>query len=726
MSQDDDLSAFSLFELFRLEAQTQTAVLTDGLLAFERGGAAGMEALMRAAHSLKGAAAIVALDPAVRLAHAMEDALLDIDRAGIASPARIDALLAGVDLLLRLAQVDEAALPGWLTDNTDAFVCAISAIGASAASQQPVVAPAAPAEPAAPAAPPRPVLASDELLALANQARLQARHLAPWIASLHRYKRGQAGVLDLLERIEQAAAESGEAHLRELAALALERAQPLKRDLLRQIADAEHYERSAVATSTRLVDEVLALRMCPFGDGVHAFRRLVRDLSRQLGKQARLEVRGANTPVDRVLLPRIESALNQMLRNALDHGLEGPDERLAAGKPAEGTVTIEARHWGGMLVIEVADDGRGIDPQRVREAAVRHQRATAAIAAALTDAELMEFLFLPGFTLKERANELSGRGVGLDVVHALAASLNGSLRAESRPGHGFRLVLTLPLTQSVLRALVVEVQGEAYALPIARIERVLKLPQDALSTLGGHQFFDMDGEHVGVVAAAQVLELGAPEPARELSLVVVGGTHERYALAVDRIVGEQTLAVQPLEPVFGVLRDISAGALLDDGSPVLVLDLASLLVSIGKLLDTGALQRIGQPQAQLRGVRRVLVVDDSLTVREMERKLLAGRGYDVDVAVDGMDGWNMLRSADYDLLVTDIDMPRMDGIELVTLVRADARLQRMPVMIVSYKDRPEDRARGLQAGADHYLAKGSFHDSSLLDAVHDLIGAPHP
>ncbi|HWJ94866.1 MAG TPA: response regulator, partial [Telluria sp.] len=684
---------------------------------------AGLEPLMRAAHSLKGAAAIVALEPAVQLAHAMEDALLDIDRSGSAAPGRIDALLAGVDLLLRLAQVTEAALPDWLATHEDAFQAAIAAIAAMDASPAPLQAEAEPA-PAAQLAVATAAQASDELLTVANQSRLHAHQLAPWIASLHRHKRGQAGLLDLLERIQQAAAGAGNAHLRELAALAVERAQPLKRDLLRQIAEAEEYERNALATTARLVDEVLALRMCPFGDGVHAFRRLVRDLSRQLGKQARLEVSGATTPVDRAVLPRIESALNQMLRNSLDHGLEQPEERIAAGKPAEGTIRIDARHWGGMLVIEVSDDGRGICPQRIRAAAVRHRRATPAIAAALSDAELMEFLFLPGFTLKESATELSGRGVGLDVVHALAASLNGSLRAESQPGQGFKLVLTLPLTQSVLRALVVQVQGEAYALPIARIERVLKLRQDALSTLGGNQFFELDGEHVGVVPTAQVLGLGAPEPAAELALVVIGGGHERHALVVDRIVGEQTLAVQPLEPVFGALRDIAAGALLDDGAPVLVLDIASLLVSIRKLLTEGELQAVDQPEAARRGARRVLVVDDSLTVREMERKLLAGRGYDVDIAVDGMDGWNMLRNADYDLLVTDVDMPRMDGIELVTLVRADPRLQRMPVMIVSYKDRPEDRARGLEAGADHYLAKGSFHDSSLLDAVSDLIGAP--
>jgi two-component system sensor histidine kinase and response regulator WspE len=268
------------------------------------------------------------------------------------------------------------------------------------------------------------------------------------------------------------------------------------------------------------------------------------------------------------------------------------------------------------------------------------------------------------------------------------------------------------------------VQGEPYALPIARVERVLKLPQSALSTLGGNQFFELDGEHVGVVAAAQVLGLGAPEAAAELSLVVVGSGRDRYALAVDAIRGEQSLTAQPLEPVFGTLRDVASGALLDDGAPVLILDVASLLVSTARLLGEGALERVATPGSAARRARRVLVVDDSLTVREMERKLLSGHGYVVDAAVDGMDGWNMLRSSDYDLLVTDIDMPRMDGIELLTLVRADARLQRLPVMIVSYKDRPEDRARGLHAGADYYLTKGSFHDRALLDAVADLIGAP--
>jgi two-component system sensor histidine kinase and response regulator WspE len=189
--------------------------------------------------------------------------------------------------------------------------------------------------------------------------------------------------------------------------------------------------------------------------------------------------------------------------------------------------------------------------------------------------------------------------------------------------------------------------------------------------------------------------------------------------------GEQSLTVQPLEPTFGKLRDVAAGALLDDGTPVLILDVPDLLQSIARLLGTGAALRLAPGAPVAASARRVLVVDDSLTVREMQRKLLAARGYRVDVALDGEDGWNQLRAAEYDLVITDIDMPRLDGIGLLERIRRDPRLHRLPVMIVSYKDRPEDRARGLEAGADYYLAKGAFHDATLLDAVRDLVGAAH-
>jgi two-component system, chemotaxis family, sensor histidine kinase and response regulator WspE len=342
----------------------------------------------------------------------------------------------------------------------------------------------------------------------------------------------------------------------------------------------------------------------------------------------------------------------------------------------------------------------------------------------MSPAELLEFLFLPAFSLKETASAISGRGVGLDIVLQTIREQNGTVRLESGLGAGFHTFITLPLTQSIVRALVFEVQGEAYALPIVKVERVIKVPQSDIHTLENKQFFDFGGEHLGLVSAGQLLELGELAGAGpELAVLVIGSGARRYALVVDAIRGEQSLAVQALDPIFGKMRDINSAALLDDGTAVLILDVPDLLLSIEKLLGEGGLHQLARrEELARRKVKRVLVVDDSLTVREMERKLLAGRGYQVDVAIDGIDGWNAVRSGEYDLLITDVDMPRMDGIELVGLVKKDLHLHQLPVMIVSYKDRPEDRARGMAAGADYYLTKGSFHDETLLDAVFDLIG----
>jgi two-component system sensor histidine kinase and response regulator WspE len=250
--------------------------------------------------------------------------------------------------------------------------------------------------------------------------------------------------------------------------------------------------------------------------------------------------------------------------------------------------------------------------------------APAQMAASMSPAELMEFLFLPAFSLKENITEISGRGVGLDIVHETIRSQNGTVRIESELGVGFHTFITLPLTQSIVRALVVDVKGEAYAVPIVQVERVLKVPQSAIHTLESKQFFDFGGEHLGLVSAAQVLELGDTDAGSgELPVVVIGAGARRYALVVDAIRGEQSLAVQAIDPIFGKMRDISAAALLDNGEPVLILDVPDLLLSIDKLLHEGGLHQLAKSDAaERRKTKRILVVDDSLTVREMERKLL--------------------------------------------------------------------------------------------------------
>ena len=778
MSHDSsDLSQFSMLDLFRMEADGQTNVLTNGLLAMERGGGgdATIEAMMRAAHSIKGAAAIVGLDLVVQLAHAMEDAFVAAqNRLLELSPARIDVLLAGVDVILQVSAQSEAKVAAWLVqngerigellqsigaithihgaappapsfyagaDDPDELAAAMAAMAQMDALEAMAGLPGAPeleAEPGpAPAPAPESVAGGpaapgaraagnnfDRLLAMASEGRIKAHQMNAFIGRMQRFKRNQGVMLQALEQLHEAILAGGDAALIDKSTQAMHKTHPLKQFVLEHLADIESYERRLLVGSKNMVDEVLALRMRPFRDGVQAFPRMVRDLARSLGKEAQLIIAGEETLVDRDILAKIESPLNHILRNAVDHGLEPAAERAAAGKAPGGAITLTARHRAGMLSIEIADDGRGVDVERIRELVVTRKMASGAMAAALSAPELMEFLFLPAFSLKEKASAISGRGVGLDVVHQTIREQNGTVRMESDPGRGLRTSITLPLTQSVVRALVVAIQGEAYAVPIVKVERVLKVAQANIHTLENKQFFDFRGEHVGLVSAAQVLDLGQiGSSADELAVVIIGSGLRRYALVVDAICGEQSLAVQSLDPVFGKLQDISSAALLDDGSPVLILDVSDLLRTIDKLLGEGSLHQLARDGGRnRRKVKRILVVDDSLTVREMERKLLLGRGYQVDIAVDGIDGWNVVRSGAYDLVITDVDMPRMDGIELVALIKKDIHLHALPVMIVSYKDRPEDRARGMSAGADYYLTKGSFHDETLLEAVYDLIG----
>jgi two-component system sensor histidine kinase and response regulator WspE len=458
---------------------------------------------------------------------------------------------------------------------------------------------------------------------------------------------------------------------------------------------------------------------------VVAFPRLVRDLAQSLGKRARLELAGESTAVDRDVLSALEAPLNQLLRNAIDHGVDAPEQRRAAGKPETALIQLSAQHLAGMLEISLSDDGHGIDVERVRSAVVARGLIDERTALELGETEIYEFLFLPGFTLREAVTEISGRGVGLDVVQSTLKRLRGSVRVASELGRGTTFRLILPLTVSVVRALIADIDGEPFAFPLAHIERTLSIAPEDIRTLEGRQHFAHEGRQIGLVLAHQILGAGARTAAPErLPLIVAGAQQQSYALVVDRLRGVRELVVQPLDTRLGKIKDIAAGALLEDGAPVLIVDMEDLVRSVEKLVSGGHLSKVREGDGPALEVarKRVLVVDDSFTVRELERKLIDGGGYDVEVAVDGMDAWNALRTGAYDLVVTDIDMPRMDGIDLVKLIRQDARLHGLPVMIVSYKDREEDRQRGLDAGADYYLTKGSFKNEGLLEAVVDLIG----
>ncbi|MEB0204179.1 hybrid sensor histidine kinase/response regulator [Pseudomonas sp. CCC3.1] len=754
----------SLLELFSLEAEAQTQVLSAGLLALERNPtqADQLEACMRAAHSLKGAARIVGVDAGVSVAHVMEDCLVSAQEGRLRlHPEHIDALLQGTDLLMRIATPgSEHVGPA----DIDAYVAHLNALLDPSAMVTPRFAPPAfdvsqlllapesvvpapllePEPPVQPEPAPEPVRRPqrltesgervlrvtaerlNSLLDLSSKSLVETQRLKPYLMALHRLKRIQSTGLRALDTLGEQLKAVGLSHDVEEALTEARRALAESQHLLsEQTAELDEFGWQTGQRAQLLYDTALACRMRPFADVLVGQERMVRDLGRVLGKQIRLEIEGEKTQVDRDVLEKLEAPLTHLLRNAVDHGIESPEQRLLAGKPAEGTIRLRVSHQAGLLALELSDDGAGVDLARLRRTIVERQLSTAETVAQLSEEELLTFLFLPGFSLRDTVTEVSGRGVGLDAVQHMVRLLRGAIVLEQTSGQGSRFQLEVPLTLSVVRSLVVEVADEAYAFPLAHIERMRDLLPDDIVQVEGRQHFWHEGRHVGLVAASQLLQRPPSQSDDEtLKVVVIRERDAVYGVAVERFIGERTLVVLPLDPRLGKVQDISAGALLDDGSPVLIVDVEDMLRSVDKLLNTGRLERIDRRNRHTAELtrKRILVVDDSLTVRELQRKLLINRGYEVAVAVDGMDGWNALRAEHFDLLITDIDMPRMDGIELVTLLRRDNRLQSMPVMVVSYKDREEDRRRGLDAGADYYLAKASFHDDALLDAVVELIG----
>jgi two-component system, chemotaxis family, sensor histidine kinase and response regulator WspE len=732
-------------DLFREEVRTHSATLTQGLLELENdpANAQKIEPLMRAAHSIKGAARIVNIDDAVKLAHVMEDALVAAQNGRILIAAGdIDVLLQGTDLLAQLGQLQENELAAWSGANAVATADLENRFHRMAQGQSVPVTPAAPPAPPPPAPvevlpeqPPVPAeqptqvaaastvaeeaktasapatMAADavvrvnaqslnRLMGLAGESLVQARWLDPFATALLKLKKQQDHLAGVLDSLNQAltplfglpTAGGGLGRERErleaLVAEARRQSTACREVLAERSREFQDHAAHAEDLNGRLYREVIVSRMRPFGDGASGFPRLVRDMARHLEKQVRLEMSGQETPVDRDILEKLEAPLTHLLRNAVDHGIEAGPERQAAGKPETGVVRLDASHRAGMLVITIADDGGGIDLGRLRAKIVQRGLSTNEQARVMTEAELLEFLFLPGFSTASALTEYSGRGVGLDVVQTTIRKVGGSVRITTQAGKGTRFHLQLPITLSVLRAVLVDIAGEPYAFPHNRIDRLIRVNQDEVRSLEHRQFVPVGGQNVGLVHAAQILDL-APTAAEiaELPVVLLSDQTGIYGLIVEAFRGEQDLVVRPLDARIGKVPNVGAAAILDDGSPVLILDVEDLIRSMDRFIQGNTLRRQDLSEQAATPRKRVLVVDDSITVRELERQLLRNHGYDVAVAVDGKEGWNLVRAEHFDLVISDVDMPRMNGLELVQAIRGVQSLKDFPLIIVSYKDR---------------------------------------
>ncbi|MEN3950049.1 hybrid sensor histidine kinase/response regulator [Iodidimonas sp. SYSU 1G8] len=769
MSMDADPE---LLELFRAEVEEHIAVLQESIVALDAGGDAAhhLACCMRAAHSLKGAARIVGIDPGVDLAHAMEDAFEGARQGRLTLGAdHIDHLLAAGDYLAHMGRIDMAELPRWLAAEAgaiSALVVSLQDIGRGAAEPRKAAPLASPAEPAAPEPPPAPVpevapepvpspapvpaapvpapapaptmpavndaearqmqsvkISTETLsrfMGVSAQVLIDAKRLQGTVDSLQQVRRR-------LARLERTLSDADGRNGRMTASdEARHELATLREDLGARIEEFETQASRALVNADLLYGEVLRSRMRPFSDVVGSFPRLVRDVARQLDKKVNLVIEGRNTELDRDIAAVLDAPLGHLLRNAIDHGIEETGVRRALGKPEDGTIAIDARHRGGALVVTVRDDGKGVDIGKLRTRIVEKGLVDAELASNLSEAETLEFLFLPGFSTAREVTDISGRGVGLDVVQSTVQRAGGMVHMTSVLGQGTTFELQMPVARSVVRALLVTIAGGPWALPLARIDEIRQVPASDVRMIEGRRVIEADGADIGIVPLADVLELGAEDAGSDiLTLVMIREQGQRFGLEVDAVIGEQELVVRPLDPRLGKVPDVLAASLLDTGAAVLILDIEDLVRSVDSLLAEGRLRGNRRARAESsRRARHVLVVDDSLTVRETERKLLERAGYLVDVAVDGVAGWNALRLGNYDLLLTDVDMPRMTGIDLVRAVRDDARLRNLPVMIVSYKEREEDRLLGFEAGADRYITKASFRDDGLLLAVEELIGGP--
>ena len=758
-----NLGDMSMMDLFKVEVENQKTVLTNHLLSLETDPTNGdaLEALMRAAHSIKGAARIVNCDVAVKVAHAMEDAFEALRKSpeniaicsienlsahpGLAEKYHsqstfvallIDVMLDGVDVLWQIGSAteafDETQIPAFLEQF--AILLRIFHGQKPASGPPPTKTETATEDPNPTATQPSPKSADsflrvtannlNRILALSGESQIETQRLRPFAENLTRIKRQMTDLNFALDHLRDVLATE---HLSDEARARLsevrDRVSTTRSTFSDRLAELDSIGRRHANVSKRLYDAAIACRMRPFSDGIQGFPRMVRDISRQLGKKVKLEIIGEDTQVDRDILEKLEAKITQLLRNAIDHGLETPEERLAAGKAETCTITLEARHSSGKLLVSVGDDGRGIDYESLRETIVDRELTTQDTAERLSESELLEFLFLPGFSQKKNVTEISGRGVGLDIVYNLVKNVRGTVRIYTNTGHGTRFELQLPLTLSVLRSLLVEVNEQPYAIPLTEITSTLKLPTEEISDSASLPSFKFNGGQIDLIPIARLFE----QPVRPQNgvnhIVVVGERDQHFGLVVDRFLGERELVVQALDPRLGKIQDVSAGAIMDDGKPVLIVDVQDIIRGAERISRGETMFLRKQDFEDHDRAKRILVADDSLTVREMERQLLTAAGFEVSVAVDGVDAWNSLRAANkpFDLLVTDMDMPRMSGIELCELIRTDTTLGEIPVIMITYKDRYADRQRAIQAGVSLFMTKSSFEDQSFLHSVTQLL-----
>ncbi|HTZ27418.1 MAG TPA: response regulator [Streptosporangiaceae bacterium] len=686
-----------LADLFRDETTERLDQMDAKLLAIEtgEGDAESVDSLFRHAHTIKGGASMLGFDDIRALAHAAEDVLAQVRETGV-FPRELAAPLMRATSALR-AMVSGSAEPvGDLLSELAACRAALADdqadAAAAAATERSGPGQASPPEPQDPppaGSPPRPAVPHTPVARAA--APEPAGPAADATAATEHTLRVPAAKLD---------------HLIDVTAEILEYRSRLTHALGQQQQLSQDVS-DVLGVGGRLLGELrdttLGLRMLPISAITGPLPRAVRDLARAEGKEVEFAVTGADTELDRVILESLSEPLTHLLRNAIVHGIETPAERDAAAKPPRGRVELRAVPHGSMVEIVVSDDGRGVS-QKVIEAAGR-------------EGSLASLLTRPGYSTAGEVTSLAGRGVGLDAVKAYVNALGGNLSIRSQPGRGMDVILLLPLGLSLSEVLLFERGGEAYGMPLSAVEEVVTVTETF--SLQGRAAVAVRGKSLPVTDIAAILGMAAPPLGDAPPAIVVMAGDRRAVITCDSLLGAGEVVVKPLGPVLANLADYVGAAVLGDGRIALLVASAALIAES----PAGAARPEPDTAPDPAAVPRILVVEDSFSVRELQRSILETAGYPVTTARDGRDALAVLdRDSHIALVVTDIEMPGLDGIELTRAIRASAARSSLPVVIVTSHGSDEDRRRGIEAGADAYMAKSGFDQQTLLAVVARLVG----
>ena len=479
----------------------------------------------------------------------------------------------------------------------------------------------------------------------------------------------------------------------------------------------------------KLVDDLLAgskeLLLLPFATLAAPFPKLVRDLCHDQGKEADLVVRGEEVEIDKRILEEMKAPLIHLLRNCVDHGIETPEERRRSGKPSRATITLAASQVNGSKVmLTVSDDGAGIHADKVKASALEHGILSPDVARQLTDAEAQRLVFEADVTTSPMITRISGRGLGLAIVREKAEKLGGVVSVESQLGRGAEFSITLPSTLTTFRGILVEAAQRPYVIPTLQVERVARVNADEIRTVEGRATISLSGRAIALVQLADVLEAPHAKSNREAPapalVLVLGAGDQRVAFAVDAAHDEQEVLVKPLRAPLSRVRNIAGATVLGSGQVAPILNVSDLLKSARKSGSAGA-RMAADAQPAHAEARSVLVAEDSITSRMLLKSILESAGYKVKTAVDGMEAFTLLRAEQFDLVVSDVEMPRLNGFDLTARIRADRKLAELPVVLVTALETREDRERGIDVGANAYIAKSNFDQSHLLDVLKRLV-----